>query len=181
MKLEQIWFYLPGGTRCKCFLKIPFCNHVAYWMNLLNSNHVYVCLLFCCTMVSLLKMATLIDILDQYIYHASWLQDVYLHTNCLSTLANMAPHCHRLSAYASERLISLFDMLSRKYSYLFHCSCYGLKFPLLDHWLYQDLYLHCFAWYRYNKLAEQRDGKILTNKGNLQEEEGLTEDMVQLQ
>ncbi|KAI6693314.1 hypothetical protein NL676_021024 [Syzygium grande] len=76
-------------------------------------------------------------------YNLSKLRDVYLHTNCLATLANMAPHCHRLSAYASERLISLFDMLSRKY----------------------------------NKLAEQRDGKILTNKGNLQEEEGLTEDM----
>lgn len=43
------------------------------------------------------------------------LQDVYLHTNCLATLANMAPHVHRLSAYASQRLISLFDMISRKY------------------------------------------------------------------
>ncbi|KAJ8421558.1 hypothetical protein Cgig2_008923 [Carnegiea gigantea] len=32
------------------------------------------------------------------------LQDVYLHTNCLATLANMAPHVHRLDAYASERL-----------------------------------------------------------------------------
>lgn len=27
----------------------------------------------------------------------------------------MAPHVHRLSAYASQRLVSLFDMLSRKY------------------------------------------------------------------
>ena len=27
----------------------------------------------------------------------------------------MAPHAHRLSAYASQRLVSLFDMLSRKY------------------------------------------------------------------
>lgn len=44
----------------------------------------------------------------------SWKQDVYLHTNCLATLANMAPHVHRLSAYASQRLVSLFDMLSRK-------------------------------------------------------------------
>jgi hypothetical protein len=44
------------------------------------------------------------------------LQDVYLHTNCLAILANMAPHLHRLSAYASQRLVSLFDMLSRKYA-----------------------------------------------------------------
>ena len=41
-------------------------------------------------------------------------QDVYLHTTCLATLANMAPHAHRLSAYASQRLVSLFYMLSRK-------------------------------------------------------------------
>lgn len=46
------------------------------------------------------------------------LQDVYLHTNCLATLANMAPHVHRLDAYASQRLISLFHMLSRKYMIL---------------------------------------------------------------
>lgn len=49
-------------------------------------------------------------------------QDVYLHTNCLATLANMAPHVHRLSAYASQRLVSLFDMLARKYV---------IAFPLL--------------------------------------------------
>ncbi|KAI4368378.1 hypothetical protein MLD38_016940 [Melastoma candidum] len=51
-------------------------------------------------------------------YNLSKMRDVYLHTNCLATLANMAPHCHRLSAYASERLISLFSMLSRKYNKL---------------------------------------------------------------
>ncbi|KAL3812564.1 hypothetical protein ACJIZ3_013832 [Penstemon smallii] len=51
-------------------------------------------------------------------YNLSKLKDVYLHTNCLATLANMAPHVHRLSAYASQRLVSLFDMLSRKYNKL---------------------------------------------------------------
>lgn len=51
-------------------------------------------------------------------YNLSKLRDVYLHTNCLATLANMAPHAHRLSAYASQRLVSLFDMLSRKYTKL---------------------------------------------------------------
>ncbi|KMZ68250.1 H(+)-transporting two-sector ATPase [Zostera marina] len=48
-------------------------------------------------------------------YNLSKLRDVYLHTNCLATLANMAPHVNRLSAYASQRLISLFDMITRKY------------------------------------------------------------------
>ncbi|KAJ0966427.1 hypothetical protein J5N97_027565 [Dioscorea zingiberensis] len=51
-------------------------------------------------------------------YNLSKLRDVYLHTNCLAILANMAPHVHRLSAYASQRLVSLFDMLSRKYTKL---------------------------------------------------------------
>ncbi|KAJ1423853.1 Dyggve-Melchior-Clausen syndrome protein [Sesbania bispinosa] len=40
-------------------------------------------------------------------YNLSKLRDVYLHTTCLATLANMAPHVHRLSAYASQRLVSL--------------------------------------------------------------------------
>ncbi|KAH6768498.1 dyggve-melchior-clausen syndrome protein [Perilla frutescens var. frutescens] len=51
-------------------------------------------------------------------YNLSKLRDVYLHTNCLATLANMAPYVHRLSAYASQQLVSLFDMLSRKYNKL---------------------------------------------------------------
>uniref|UniRef100_A0A2P2MPV0 Dymeclin n=1 Tax=Rhizophora mucronata TaxID=61149 RepID=A0A2P2MPV0_RHIMU len=51
-------------------------------------------------------------------YNLSKLRDLYLHTTCLATLANMAPHVHRLSAYASQRLVSLFYMLSRKYNRL---------------------------------------------------------------
>ncbi|KAL9237650.1 hypothetical protein vseg_012172 [Gypsophila vaccaria] len=51
-------------------------------------------------------------------YNLSRLQDVYLHTNCLATLANMAPHIHCLDGYASQRLVSLFHMLSRKYTKL---------------------------------------------------------------
>ncbi|XP_050218594.1 uncharacterized protein LOC126669224 [Mercurialis annua] len=51
-------------------------------------------------------------------YNLSKLRDLYLHTTCLATLANMAPHVHRLSAYASQRLVSLFYMLSRKYNKL---------------------------------------------------------------
>ncbi|XAR49055.1 hypothetical protein NMG60_11032089 [Bertholletia excelsa] len=51
-------------------------------------------------------------------YNLSKMHDVYLHTNCLATLANMAPHVHHLSSYASQRLVSLFDMLVRKYNKL---------------------------------------------------------------
>ncbi|KAL8048019.1 hypothetical protein ABFS82_07G036900 [Erythranthe guttata] len=51
-------------------------------------------------------------------FNLSKLRDIYLHTNCLATLANMAPHVHRLSSYAAQRLVSLFDMLSRKYNKL---------------------------------------------------------------
>ncbi|CAN1808138.1 DYM [Linum perenne] len=51
-------------------------------------------------------------------YNLSKLRDLYLHTTCLATLANMAPHVHRLSPYASQRLVSLFYMLSRKYNKL---------------------------------------------------------------
>ncbi|WZZ19992.1 hypothetical protein YC2023_121379 [Brassica napus] len=37
-------------------------------------------------------------------HNLSKLRDVYLQTTCLATLANMAPHAHHLSAYASQRL-----------------------------------------------------------------------------
>ncbi|RZB88924.1 Dymeclin isoform B [Glycine soja] len=75
-------------------------------------------------------------------YNLSKLRDVYLQTTCLATLANVAPHVHRLSAYASQRLVSLFDMLSRKYI----------------------------------KLAERRDNKLHTAKGD-SEGNNLVEDM----
>ncbi|KAJ6897598.1 hypothetical protein NC652_024409 [Populus alba x Populus x berolinensis] len=40
-------------------------------------------------------------------------KDLYLHSTCLETLVNMAHHIHHLSAYASQRLVSLFYMHSR--------------------------------------------------------------------
>ncbi|XP_019432528.1 PREDICTED: dymeclin-like isoform X1 [Lupinus angustifolius] len=76
-------------------------------------------------------------------YNLSKLRDVYLHSTCLATLANMAPHVHQLSAYASQRLIGLFYMLSRKY----------------------------------NKLADLRDNKIDTVKGNLIEGSSIVKDV----
>ena len=42
------------------------------------------------------------------------LRDVYLHTNMLAALTNLAPHFSGLSAHAAQRLVSLLDVLSRK-------------------------------------------------------------------
>lgn len=47
-------------------------------------------------------------------YNLSKLKDVYLHTNTLAALANLAPHMSNLSSHAAQRLISLFDMLSKR-------------------------------------------------------------------
>lgn len=47
-------------------------------------------------------------------YNLSKLKDVYLHTNTLAALANLAPHMSALSSHAAQRLVSLFDMLARR-------------------------------------------------------------------
>ncbi|KAK1646204.1 hypothetical protein QYE76_064009 [Lolium multiflorum] len=46
-------------------------------------------------------------------------KDVYLHTNCLTILTNMGLHARRPSVYASQRLVSLLDMLSHNVSLSF--------------------------------------------------------------
>ena len=48
-------------------------------------------------------------------YNLAKLRDVYLHTNTLAALANLAPHAQDLSSHAAQRLVSLFDMLARRY------------------------------------------------------------------
>jgi hypothetical protein len=47
-------------------------------------------------------------------YNLAALRDVYLHTNTLAALANLAPYMHSLSSLAAQRLVSLFDMLARR-------------------------------------------------------------------
>ena len=44
----------------------------------------------------------------------SKLKDVYMHQNTLAALANVAPHMSGMSSHAAQRLVSLFDMLSRR-------------------------------------------------------------------
>ena len=48
-------------------------------------------------------------------YNLAKLRDVYLHTNTLAALANLAPYAQDLSSHAAQRLVSLFDMLARRW------------------------------------------------------------------
>ncbi|KAF2620341.1 hypothetical protein F2Q68_00038244 [Brassica cretica] len=81
------------------------------------------------------------------------IHDVYLQTTCLATLANMAPHAHLLSAYASARLVSLFYMLSRKTD-------------------------HDFLFNMYNKLSDLGGDKLQSIKISLSgEDDSVSEDL----
>jgi len=42
-------------------------------------------------------------------------QDPYVYTNCLAALANMAPAFRKIHPYAAQRLVTLIDLLTRKY------------------------------------------------------------------
>lgn len=48
-------------------------------------------------------------------YNLSKLKDVYLHTNTLAALANLAPNISNLSSHAAQRIISLLEMLCRRW------------------------------------------------------------------
>lgn len=43
------------------------------------------------------------------------MRDKYLHTNCLAALANMSGQFRALHPYVSQRLVSLFETLAKKY------------------------------------------------------------------
>ncbi len=38
-----------------------------------------------------------------------------MHSNCLATLANIAPYMDGIHPYAAHKLVKLFEMLSKKY------------------------------------------------------------------
>jgi len=44
------------------------------------------------------------------------MRDKYLHTNCLAALANMSSQFQNLHTYVTQRIISLFNLLSRKHT-----------------------------------------------------------------
>ena len=57
-------------------------------------------------------------------YNLAKLRDVYLHTNTLAALANLAPYAQDLSSHAAQRLVSLFDMLARRRAPPCHLQCW---------------------------------------------------------
>lgn len=48
-------------------------------------------------------------------YNMLKMRDKYLHTNCLAALANMSSQFRELHPYVSQRLISLYETLAKKY------------------------------------------------------------------
>lgn len=48
------------------------------------------------------------------------MRDKYLHTNCLAALANMSSQFRNLHPYVSQRLVSLFETLAKRYHKLQH-------------------------------------------------------------
>lgn len=51
-------------------------------------------------------------------YNMLKMRDKYLHTNCLAALANMSAQFRSLHPYVSQRLLSLFETLAKKYARL---------------------------------------------------------------
>ncbi|CAH0550083.1 unnamed protein product [Brassicogethes aeneus] len=51
-------------------------------------------------------------------YNMLKMRDKYLHTNCLAALANMSAQFRDLHPYVSQRLVSLFETIARKYQRL---------------------------------------------------------------
>jgi hypothetical protein len=49
-------------------------------------------------------------------FNMARMRDKYLHTNCLAALANMSSQFNNLHTYITQRIISLFNLLSRKHS-----------------------------------------------------------------
>ncbi|XP_077993029.1 dymeclin-like [Glandiceps talaboti] len=48
-------------------------------------------------------------------YNMTRMRDKYLHTNCLAALANMSSQFHSLHPYVTQRIVSLFELLSKKH------------------------------------------------------------------
>lgn len=48
-------------------------------------------------------------------YNMLKMRDKYLHTNCLAALANMSGQFRSLHPYVSQRLVSLFETLAKKF------------------------------------------------------------------
>ncbi|CAF0755639.1 unnamed protein product, partial [Didymodactylos carnosus] len=49
-------------------------------------------------------------------FNMTRMRDKYLHTNCLAALANMSSQFQHLHSYVTQRIVSLFNLLSRKHA-----------------------------------------------------------------
>ncbi|KAK4319387.1 hypothetical protein Pmani_009670 [Petrolisthes manimaculis] len=63
-------------------------------------------------------------------YNMTKMRDKYLHTNCLAALANMSSQFRTLHPYVCQRLVSLFETLSKRHSRL--CESLKATEDLLD-------------------------------------------------
>ncbi|XP_022085967.1 dymeclin-like [Acanthaster planci] len=48
-------------------------------------------------------------------YNMTGMRDKYLHTNCLAALANMSSQFHSLHPYVTQRIVSMFESLTKKH------------------------------------------------------------------
>lgn len=60
-------------------------------------------------------------------YNMTRTRDKYLHTNCLAALANMSAQFRCLHQYASQRIISLFALLSKKHNKVLEQATQSLR------------------------------------------------------
>ena len=89
------------------------------------------CLRCCFTAGSLLVVL----LLRTAHYNMSKLKDVYMHQNTLAALANVAPHMSGISSHAAQRLVSLFDMLAKRYRASFNVFSAGnAERPVISGW-----------------------------------------------
>lgn len=63
-------------------------------------------------------------------YNMTKMRDKYLHTNCLAALANMSSQFRSLHPYVCQRLVSLFETLSKRHARL--CESLKMAEDLLD-------------------------------------------------
>jgi len=62
--------------------------------------------------ISSLMIIVLVRIVQ---FNLSKIRDIYLHSNCLATLANVAPFIQDIHPYAAHRIVKLFELLSKRY------------------------------------------------------------------
>ncbi|XP_071942367.1 dymeclin-like [Antedon mediterranea] len=71
-------------------------------------------------------------------YNMTRMRDKYLHTNCLAALANMSSQFHSLHPYVTQRIVSLFELLSKKHGKIIEQLSNGSSTVATSHMDEQD-------------------------------------------